>query len=1150
MVQQKSLEAHQLKTYTTFLKFFQRTLGITQPLRDEIPHAEIQDELKFAKKKGFNEVGKGIIAKHVLLSFFPPQLRKNSLLLLYLYKKLFKGETPLKNRSIAALSKYVASIEPGLRDNVKKHSDLAEAMLNAINIMLPDEKVDFYFNNYLKRLIFWNETLLEDDYNILDAIIDDFWISNNWRYSTDEVKMILTISQLFNSHQKPFSLSFFRDYVEKNQEVLLGKFGSCKWIFDEKELSTLWKKFTNQGINFSYSINSEKLGLVPVNFVIQLHPKTDLQILRFSFEVIGNNYYMFENWSQNCLVIFGMKFVPYVDIDSISIYFERLKNIGTIKDYTLISGKGYYRDFSPFLLGIQEQENSKLNLLWEKGNNADIVKVDALDHLFLRSLKRIGFTGFPLDDVSKFIENIRYQIKSHISSLKNLLIQLGSIDSYLQMSTKILQIIIPKCYCDSEFETIGNYLQNSNLDTIDNLFFFEKWHQILSQINKLKSRNDIASFTSLQTKNPTLFIKFRNEMRTIKRFVVSSYKSLKNPSREKRAYSTKKLLNKLIKDENSVEILSTLVADLKSLIFVLKSNLKSMTYDLDNISLQISYLEIFQQLPDYKLLSEFQNRLQKYLDNNIIIPNLMHSVVLENLGYFNCSFFNEKIPLEARNVFSRKIRKNFFSIIGNILGNWDIDYGTAKPDKVKDHWLISQKFSIQNASFIQTPYDVLYHYNDLYDFSTQKFPSIKPMMRDVLKFCSKHLKNTLGGDKEQFTEYFKANEVSSKGMDLKSVNSFVKYLKSHIPKAQKETFVDVNNITRLFQEGQQKNTSVFLSPENTSMKEIQAEINWPRIGLEEYIVSFKVKKEKFSHKALPHPVNTREFLCVPCIKEMYCTSDTGYFQNTFIHYIFPFNSPPYNVFHSLVRWNYIENFQIMRIKSKKICFNDQFLDNNSTGFKAWELAAHRLITGNVKDYNVDPITFDYAPGQKILGPSSSQFNTIKTIFGKNIRQLKNIPIYDKIEKLFKSGILWYTPNMSQLYPLPLRLVIQLYPLSPEQLKLFKLLFIAAPVSIQYLVDIKENNTVYEGLFASLRFHKSNLSELLCALQNAVRYYKIKNFRVIPSIIPITKEEFVGYKLKNYPSLFESFIWDSNHFRNIRFLNQTGPLSFKERYKQL
>ncbi len=72
-----------------------------------------------------------------------------------MFKKLSLGETPLTNRSIAALTKYYASIETHLRDRIKRHSDLADAMLKAINLLLPDEKVDFYFNNYLKRIIFW-----------------------------------------------------------------------------------------------------------------------------------------------------------------------------------------------------------------------------------------------------------------------------------------------------------------------------------------------------------------------------------------------------------------------------------------------------------------------------------------------------------------------------------------------------------------------------------------------------------------------------------------------------------------------------------------------------------------------------------------------------------------------------------------------------------------------------------------------------------------------------------------------------------------------------------------------------------------------------------------------------------------------------------
>ena len=65
---------------------------------------------------------------------------------------------------------------------------------------------------------------------------------------------------------------------------------------------------------------------------------------------------MFENWSQNSLIVFGMIYVPEVDIEYIGSFFERLKNIGTIKDYLLISGEAYYRGISPSLFGIQRSE--------------------------------------------------------------------------------------------------------------------------------------------------------------------------------------------------------------------------------------------------------------------------------------------------------------------------------------------------------------------------------------------------------------------------------------------------------------------------------------------------------------------------------------------------------------------------------------------------------------------------------------------------------------------------------------------------------------------------------------------------------------------------------------------------------------------------
>ena len=137
-------------------------------------------------------------------------------------------------------------------------------------------------------------------------------------------------------------------------------------------------------------------------------------------------------------------------------------------------------------------------------------------------------------------------------------------------------------------------------------------------------------------------------MRTIKKFVISCYNSLKKTSKRKQAYSTKNLLNKLIQVKNGPEILSTLVSDLKSLIQLLKTAIHSITYDSNNITRQLSQLNSIMNLSDDDLQFELQKRLQYYLENKIITPNLMYSVVLGNRVYFNCSFLNNEIPYEVR----------------------------------------------------------------------------------------------------------------------------------------------------------------------------------------------------------------------------------------------------------------------------------------------------------------------------------------------------------------------------------------------------------------------------------------------------------------------------------------------------------------------
>lgn len=1174
MIQQKSLEPHQVKDYQDTLKFFKESIGIIEPLRVEIPHSEINEELAYARKLGINEIGKGIIAKHALLSFFPTQIRDNPLLLLYVYEKLFKGESPLSKRSKFALHKYFGDDDKDkeeerrtdlegekykLEDRVKKHSKLALVMLDAMDMMLPSQNVDFYFNNYLKQIIYWKDSLLKDDYPMMDKIMDNFWKSQNWNYTTEEYYMILELADLFDSTQKPFSFDFFQKYVGSNRESLLRRYGNYNWITNDAQRKMYWNKLLAQGVNFVYKINTWVLGLYPVHYAIQLHPEANHNLLKFCLGYIQNNYFVFSNRSQNSMVFYGVMYVPHPDLDFVNGFFERLRDMEVIIDFLVVCGKKYTIAISKPKTHTQNIADINMKIEWMNPNIKTIKKFDAFDNIILQWLGKIGFTGFPFDDFANFSKKIRKYVNERITSLEKRLKNIENIDNLKKHNSRYLELIIPAWFYNSEFTTLQEYLENSTLSNMENYFFLSKWHQILSVLHdflsgenndKFESTKKIENFESLREYNPTIFITIRNEMRSLKKFAVEVYNNLKASSKSKTPYSTKSLLNRLIQIENEEKIITEILENIKMLIFILKSELELAENDKKSIKKSLSTLKEITDLENSDLTKEFEKRLNRYLKYGIVNPNLLQSVILEELGYFDCWLIPSQAHTNAKDMIIKKARSMNFSIEKNMFFPWDLFYGSAKVTEAKSNWQISHVLKIPTASFFLSKYNILYHFDNLYDFSNKKFSSIRHLMRKVFEFSSIHLKLKSSSKLSKISDFIDLNRTSKELEKIVKSKSLKKNLKGKPLKSISKPICDPSEITHTFFKARDETTSVFLEPENTCMKDIQLEVNWPRIGLAEYVISFKIRKEKFSHKAISHPIKTREFLCVPGIKEIYSSTNSGYFQSTFIHFIFPFNSPPYNVFHSLERWNYIEDLIFMRVKSKKIWFNSQFLEHNIRGFNPWIFTGHKIVTKKGEMPGEFPLSIEYTPDQKITGPKSPHFQTIQSAFGKNLQRLKNLPIFKNIQKLQKSGIVWYLPEMNYFYPLPLRVIVQLYPLNSRQIKILNYLLTAVPLSIQYNVEFERENKRYEGLFVDLRFHICNISEIFEEIDKIVRYLKVENYRVIPSVVNITIEDFVGYKLKKYPDLFNSFIWKDNRFNNVKFLDRSGPLDYSERYKQL
>ena len=138
----------------------------------------------------------------------------------------------------------------------------------------------------------------------------------------------------------------------------------------------------------------------------------------------------------------------------------------------MIPGKVNYRGFHNFYMVFRTKKIRNRRYPWQKEDNIEIVKVDAIDLLFLQHLRQIGFTAFPIGYISKFIININSQNRIPIIKFGTQLKHLRTADSNLQIYIDNLKIIIPHCYYTSEIKTFDDYVQNTNLSIIENLFFF------------------------------------------------------------------------------------------------------------------------------------------------------------------------------------------------------------------------------------------------------------------------------------------------------------------------------------------------------------------------------------------------------------------------------------------------------------------------------------------------------------------------------------------------------------------------------------------------------------------------------------------------------------------------------------------------------
>ncbi|MBN2155923.1 MAG: hypothetical protein JW776_07765 [Candidatus Lokiarchaeota archaeon] len=702
MVASDTLDYYYVKTYETYLKFFQEDLGIVRPIRTLVPHSDILNELKYAQENGFNEIGKGIIAKHVLLSFIPKPLRDNGLILLYNYKKLLKGNSPLSIRTKSSLSRYFELTRPIIEKKIKAHSDLANAMLNAIPLLLPDENVDFYYNNYIKRLNQTSNFIVHDDYVFLDNLIDDFWITNNWKYTLEELSLLIVMSQFFDKNKLPYSIQEFETYLQKIPSISIPGLKNNPWQTNFTHLKQLWKKFANQGVSFIYAAHIDTLGLNYVFYLIQVPPKINCHLLKYVLQSIGASLYLFENLSQSCPVFYGVMIVPHRDISYMNRFFNTLKEMGTILDYFLIVGKKYAEQivnnhFNPSLSTFEYKK-----VLWETSSET-FHKIDALDSIFLYLLRLGGFMGFPLESINhSYVKIIKNQVRKLISDLDNFQKNLSEYQENLSKCSRTIVQILPKCLITDRIMTLKDCVDNVYLSLMEETFFFKKWQTILTHLQNYQKSESINEFNSIRKKNSKLFVKLTNEINNLQYFMDSCVKNKYIPDQQLK-YPVISLIDQILNQTGSSEKIAEIVKNINTILFYIDVKYNPQKYEAKVIDQNKKFLLQFHQLPDAAILKEFETRLNIYIAKNMVVPDLSNSVNLSMNDYFDYYFF----PSHHRSTYRSSLFKIFQGelrkIYNNIPKGWNLEYGRVIPQLKKYQWETACKSKLPLISFIEAP---------------------------------------------------------------------------------------------------------------------------------------------------------------------------------------------------------------------------------------------------------------------------------------------------------------------------------------------------------------------------------------------------------------------------------------------------------------
>ncbi|MHA1728002.1 MAG: hypothetical protein ACTSWY_04655 [Promethearchaeota archaeon] len=1198
------VEKNHLICYNKLTEFFIEELGF-KPFRS-IPEnvrllskrsVELQDHSAIWKKnnesgkleldirKGKATLIKGFLARECLSSFFTDEIRGHPLIQCFIYNRLILGKFPLNIYSKNALNEFFIQKKDSLQKELAKDSvfvDWLEYFKTHIFSLL---SIDLAFKQFVHGFANFREFLTKNGTELIDAILVDYQINSDFSDFSlkrpNKFRFFIEAVKLFHEKKGPYSMEFLKNNLKK-------KYNNN----NNNNLVEIIGTFNNKPVAFTYQLNYMSLNLDLFFYFIRFSPRAKKETLDYCFEnLLCKLTFSRENISQDMGIKAGTLRCPSQDFKKVNNFFRSLKNYRIIDEFILFK-YDKYKHIKNFV-GKKSDLSANCYLDYDKihkhFNHPDII-----DFLLFRLLKNSGKFGFKLTIGNERIEIFRRKIKNEIRILTlklNELISLKRIISEKKVKISNLKYLIP-LEMKSDQDEIENITIKQIINTlikrqgfIQSKYLFEHLlsvYSLFSEINTCNSKlfeknDDITEFIDqnlLKTQNTKEYLSLKSSLKSLDSYIKNLIKYtnfndwILNPLKlvkiDPQKFSKILKILQIIRDffnicaeHNTEEIHESLIDDIKENTENLKVYLNNTIDELRN---------------------NFDERIRRMEEADLIIPNMVNSISLHNLYTIktlllrNIDINHEKILTFAKlfpdmYMFSGKTEDN-----GNQYLVIEIYFHPSFNKSIKK--IIKSLFTNEIVFFGQffgETYITILRMENLFDFTEGEFTSLEKHFNDIIQFLKNFSKS------EPIEDYrdkeIQMNQKASENSEEKGIEDILESIPSVLEKSgydsekiSENVFGEKEDITdRTIEYGKYQ---PFLGV-NTNKSELEHEFlkkviplsNYGMFGLSKYIVQFKFSERKFDTHGIDE-ISTSELLLCPGFSKIESSTDLGYLQNHFIHYITPKDDPPSNILNYAAARGLISPYRLMKVKKIYIGHSADYLFGLITwksSYMAWDIVVKKILYNPSFRFKPKYIEYDLTSDKEMIYYGNSlEFQTLVKYRGKNLKKLYHLTSSKKLRDLTDEGVIKPYPVFNfdnlKLYE---RIILFFGPInSNEQTESLLMIFSTLPFAKIYDVEYTdyirhepESMTDNDGLLVELRLPNSRLEGLFDSIKKIADYLKIDLYRFISNVVEISPSEFTDNNIRKTISPLQSHIWSkrTKKWRRIHYFDKKGrPLNYKDR----